>query len=111
MTILQAAPNAEEVISYNMHAFKQNGILVWFAGYKNHIGFYPSSATFVVFKEQLKKHKTYKGAIQFTLDKPRPLALLAKIVKYRIKQNAEKEAAKKGKKEVIFNQISSFKSH
>lgn len=97
MTILQAAPKAEEVISYNMPAFKYNGILVWFAGYKNHIGFYPSSTPIVVFKEQLKKYKTSKGAIQFPLDKPLPLALITKIVKYRIKQNLEKKAAKKAK--------------
>lgn len=95
MTILQAAPKAEEVISYNMPAFKYNGILVWFAGYKNHIGFYPSSTPIVVFNEQLKKYKTSKGAIQFPLDKPLPLALITKIVKYRLKQNLEKIKAKK----------------
>ncbi|HLC83868.1 MAG TPA: DUF1801 domain-containing protein [Bacteroidia bacterium] len=94
MTIRKAAPKAEEVISYNMPAFKYNGMLVWFAGYKNHIGFYPSSTPIVVFKDQLKKYKTSKGAIQFPLDKPLPLALITKIVKFRIKQNLEKAAAK-----------------
>ena len=98
MTILQAAPKAEEVISYNMPAFKYNGILVWFAGYKNHIGFYPSSTPIVVFKEQLKKYKTSKGAIQFPLDRPLPLTLITKIVKYRLKQNADKVKAKKTNK-------------
>ena len=94
MTIRKAAPKAEEVISYNMPAFKYNGMLVWFAGYKNHIGFYPSSTPIVVFKDQLKKYKTSKGAIQFPLDKPLPLALITKIVKFRIKQNLEKAATK-----------------
>ncbi len=98
MTIHSSAPKAEEVISYNMPAFKINGILVWFAGYKNHIGFYPYPTAIVAFKDQLKKYKTSKGAIQFPLDKPLPLALITKIVKFRIKQDAEKAAAKKAKK-------------
>jgi uncharacterized protein YdhG (YjbR/CyaY superfamily) len=97
MTIHIAATTAEEVISYNMPAFKQNGILVWFAGYKNHIGFYPSSTPIKLFKEQLTKYKTSKGAIQFPIDKPLPLALITKIVKFRIKQNSEKAAAKQKK--------------
>ncbi len=95
MTIQAAAPKAEEVISYNMPAFKYNGILVWFAGYKNHIGFYPSSTPIEIFKNDLKKYKTSKGAIQFPLDKPLPLALITKIVKFRIKQNSEKTELKK----------------
>ena len=98
MTILQAAPKAEEVISYNMPAFKYNGILVWFSGYKNHIGFYPSSTPIEIFKNDLKKYKTSKGAIQFPLDKPLPLALITKIVKFRSKQNIEKVEAKKNLK-------------
>lgn len=98
MTILQAAPKAEEVISYNMPAFKYNGILVWFSGYKNHIGFYPSSSPIEIFKNDLKKYKTSKGAIQFPLDKALPLKLITKIVKLRIKQNLEKMEAKKQKK-------------
>ena len=97
MTIHIAATTAEEVISYNMPAFKQNGILVWFAGNKNHIGFYPSSTSIKLFKEQLTKYKTSKGAIQFPIDKPLPLALITKIVKFRIKQNSETAAAKQKK--------------
>lgn len=95
MTIQKAAPKAEEVISYNMPAFKLNSVLVWFAGYKNHIGFYPSSSPIVVFKDQLTKYKTSKGAIQFPLDKPLPLTLITKIVKFRIKQDLEKQKLKK----------------
>lgn len=95
MTILQAAPKAEEVISYNMPAFKYKGVLVWFAGYKNHIGFYPSASPIEIFKNNLKEYKTSKGAIQFPLDKPLPLKLITKIVKLRIKQNIEKQKLKK----------------
>lgn len=98
MTIRATAPKAEEVISYNMPAFKYNGILVWFAGYKNHIGFYPSASPIEIFKNDLKKYKTSKGAIQFPLDKPLPLALITKIVKFRIKQNLEKVESKKNLK-------------
>ena len=100
MTIHIAGPIAEEFIGYNMPAFKQNGILVWFAGYKNHIGFYPSSTPIEIFKEQLTKYKTSKGAIQFPIDKPLPLALITKIVKFRIKQNSEKAAAKQKRGEI-----------
>ena len=95
MTIHATAPKAEEVISYNMPAFKLNGVLVWFAGYKNHIGFYPSSSPIEIFKKELAKYKTSKGAIQFPLDKPLPLALITKIVKLRIKQDSVKAEAKK----------------
>jgi uncharacterized protein YdhG (YjbR/CyaY superfamily) len=89
--IRKAAPEAEEVISYSMPAFKWHGILVYFAGYKNHIGFYPGSGAIVTFEKELVKYKTSKGAIQFPLDKPLPLALITKIVKLRVKQNKEKK--------------------
>lgn len=89
-TIHKAAPEAEEVISYSMPAFKWNGILVYFAGYKNHIGFYPGSGAIKTYEKELTKFKTSKGAIQFPLDKPLPLGLVTKIVKLRIKQNKEK---------------------
>ncbi len=80
-TIKQVVPDAEEVISYNMPAFKLNGILVYYAAYKEHIGFYPTAKPIVVFKEELTKYKTSKGAIQFPIDKPLPTALIKKIVK------------------------------
>jgi uncharacterized protein YdhG (YjbR/CyaY superfamily) len=94
-TIKQAAPKAEEVISYNMPAFKLNGILVYYAAYKTHIGFYPTAQPIVVFKEELKTYKTSKGAIQFPIDKPLPNTLIKKIVKYRVMQTVEKMKAKK----------------
>ena len=67
-TIKQAAPQAEEVISYNMPAFKLNGMLVWYAAYKEHIGLYPTSSAYEVFKDELAGYKTSKGAIQFPVE-------------------------------------------
>ena len=94
-TIKAAAPKADEVISYAMPAFKLNWMLVWFAGYKNHIGFYPSASPIKFFKTELAAFKFSKGAIQFPLDKKLPLALIKKIVKFRVKENSEKLKAKK----------------
>jgi uncharacterized protein YdhG (YjbR/CyaY superfamily) len=94
-TIGQAAPQAEEVISYNMPAFKWNGVLVYYAAYKQHIGFYPTPSPIRVFKAELIKFKTSKGAIQFPIDKPLPTALIKKIVKFRVTENSKKEKTKK----------------
>ena len=88
--IKNVAPQAEEVISYGMPAFKLKGILVWFAAYKNHIGFYPHSSGIAAFKPELSMYKSSKGAIQFPLDKPLPLKLIAEIVKFRVIENMEK---------------------
>jgi len=93
-TIRDAAPKAEEAISYGMPAFKLNGMLVFFAGYKNHIGFYPTSSGIAAFKKELSVYKGAKGSVQFPLDEPLPLKLIAKIVKFRAKENLEKEKAK-----------------
>ena len=89
-TIKKAAPKAEEVISYQMPAYKQNGMLVYFAGYKNHTGFYPTSSGIKAFETEFTKYKWSKGAVQFPHDKPLPLGLITKIVKYRIKENLNK---------------------
>jgi uncharacterized protein YdhG (YjbR/CyaY superfamily) len=97
-TIKQAAPKAVEVISYNMPAFKLNGVLVYYAGYKGHVGFYPTGSPIKVFKDELTKYKTSKGAIQFPLDKPIPKTLVKNIVKYRISEDTEKAKAKAMKK-------------
>lgn len=93
--IKSAAPDAEEVISYNMPAYKQHGVLVWFAANKNHLGFYPSSDPVIVFSKDLSKYKTSKGAIQFPLSEKIPKTLVRKIVKYRLKQNTDKLKLKK----------------
>ena len=96
-TIKQTAPQAEEVISYNMPAFKLNGMLVWYAAYKKHIGFYPTSSPIKVFKEELVDYKTSKGAIQFPIEKAMPVVLIKKIVKFRINENLEKVKIKEKK--------------
>lgn len=94
--IKKAAPEAEEVISYGMPGYKQNGLLVWFAGYAKHIGFYPSGSGIAAFQEQLAGYKSSKGAVQFPLDRPLPKALITRMVKYRVAYN--EAAAKKKKK-------------
>jgi len=97
-TIKKAAPDAEEVISYSMPAFKYHGMLVFFAGYKNHIGFYPGAGGIEAFKKEISVYKNAKGSVQFPLDKKLPLQLVTRIVKFRVKQNLEKAALKIKKK-------------
>jgi uncharacterized protein YdhG (YjbR/CyaY superfamily) len=96
-TIRTAAPEAEEVISYSMPGYKMNGMLVWFAGYSGHIGFYPGASGIEAFKKELSVYKGAKGSVQFPLTKPLPLALISEIVKFRIFENNAKAAAKKKK--------------
>ena len=91
-TIKKAAPKAAEVISYNMPAFKQNTVLVYFAGYHNHIGFYPTPFALEAFKKEIAVYKSSKGAVQFPLNEPLPLALITKMVKFRVEQTQEKKA-------------------
>ena len=93
-TIQQAAPGAEELISYQMPAYKLNGMLVFFAATKTHYGFYPTSSPIRAFKEKLKGYETSKGTIKFPLSQPIPAALITKIVKFRIKENLKSEKLK-----------------
>ena len=97
-TIKQAAPQAEELISYNMPAYRYNGMLVYFAGYKNHIGFYPITSAIKAFKKELAAYEGAKGTVRFPLDKPLPLGLISKMVKFRVKENEAKALLKKKKK-------------
>ncbi len=85
--IKDSAPHAQEVISYSMPAFKQKGILVWFAAFKNHIGFFPKVSTMEAFKEKLSGYQTSKGTIRFPLDEPIPIDLVCEIVKFRVKED------------------------
>jgi uncharacterized protein YdhG (YjbR/CyaY superfamily) len=94
-TIKKAAPKAEEVISYGMPAFKFHGLLVWFAAYSRHIGFYPRVSAIQAFRKEIAKYKNAKGSVQFPLDKPLPLALIKKMVQYRVKENLAKLKLKK----------------
>ncbi|HXZ18637.1 MAG TPA: DUF1801 domain-containing protein [Candidatus Acidoferrales bacterium] len=93
-TIRKAAPLAKETISYRIPAFTLNGMLVWFAAFRNHVGFYPRAGAIVAFKKELGAYKTAKGSIQFPHDKPLPLAVVARIVKYRVAQNLGKKIKK-----------------
>jgi uncharacterized protein YdhG (YjbR/CyaY superfamily) len=94
-TIKITAPDAEEAISYQIPTFKLNGNLVHFAAFKNHIGFYPGSKAIKIFRKDLAKFKSSKGAVQFPLDKPMPLSLIKKIVKHRVKENSTKITKKR----------------
>ena len=95
--IRQAAPQAEEVISYNMPLFKFHGRLVYFAAHKEHIGFYPFTSAMREFRHKLGKYKTSTGTIQFPFAKKIPVVLVKSIVKFRVKENLEKEKARKKK--------------
>jgi|SRR6185312_10292793 len=93
-TIRKAAPEAKEAISYGIPTFKLNGNLVHFAAFKNHIGFYPTPSGIEEFEKKLSVYKQGKGSVQFPLDKPLPLNLIARIVKFRTKKNTEKAKLK-----------------
>lgn len=96
-TIQEAAPEAKETISYQMPTFRQNGILVHFAAFKNHIGFYPTPSGIENFKSELSGYESAKGSVKFPIDQPLPLDTITKIVKFRVQENLEK-AAEKSKK-------------
>ena len=93
-TIKQAAPEAEEAIKYAMPTYVLNGNLVHFAAFKNHIGFYPVPSGIEAFKQELSVYKGAKGSVQFPLDKPMPLDLITKIVKFRVEENLVKAKTK-----------------
>ncbi len=86
-TILDAAPGAEEYISYMMPSFRYNGkILVYFATHKNHLGFYATPSGNIAFSEELKDYKSSKGAVQFPLDRPIPYDLIRRMVQYKLEE-------------------------
>jgi len=88
--IKEAAPKAEEVISYGMPAFKLNGPVAYFAGYEHHIGFYPTGSGIAAFTKEIQKYKNSKGAVQFPLDKPIPVTLIKQMVKFKVTENLSK---------------------
>jgi len=98
-TIQNAAPDAEETINYGIPTFTLKGNLVHFAGFKKHIGFYPTPTGIEKFEKELSVYEGAKGSVQFPLDKPIPYALISKIVKFRVKENLERAAAKGKKRE------------
>lgn len=97
-TIKAAAPDASEKISYAMPTFYLNGNLVHFAGYKNHIGFYPGPSGIKNFEKEISKYNWSKGAVQFPVDQPIPHKLITKIVKYRVEENLQKLKGNKTKR-------------
>ncbi len=94
LLIKQAAPAAEEIISYQMPAYKLHGMLVYFAGYKNHIGFYPTASGIKQFQLEIVAYKHSKGAVQFPINEPIPADLVARIVAFRINENELKSLKK-----------------
>lgn len=94
-TIRKAAPEATETISYQIPAFTLNGALVYFAAFKNHIGFYPPIRGDAALEKAVARYAGEKGNLRFPLDQPIPYPLIARIVKLRVKQNREKAASKK----------------
>jgi uncharacterized protein YdhG (YjbR/CyaY superfamily) len=96
--IREAAPDAEEVISYQMPAYRFHGMLVYFAGHRNHIGFYPGTSGIEAFKPEVSGFKGAKGTVQFPPDRPLPLGLVREIVAFRVAENLEKFRHKSAKK-------------
>jgi uncharacterized protein YdhG (YjbR/CyaY superfamily) len=97
-TARKAAPQAEEVISYQMPALRQNGILIYFAAWKNHIGLYPPITGDAKLEKAVARYAGEKGNLQFPLDEPIPYELIERIVKLRVKQNAAKAERRKRRK-------------
>ena len=98
VTIRKAAPNAEETINYQMPTFTLKGNLVHFAAFKNHIGFYPTPTGTQEFRKELSIYQGAKGSIQFPIDKPLPLDLISKIVRFRVAENLKKAELKSTKR-------------
>jgi uncharacterized protein YdhG (YjbR/CyaY superfamily) len=96
-TIKIAEPEAEEVISYQLPAFQFHGMLIYFSAYKDHysLSFPPPFTIFDVFKQELSPYEVSKTTIKLPMDKPIPLKLVSEIVKYRAKENLEKQKKKK----------------
>jgi len=88
-TIKTAAPGATEALKWSMPAYSYQKILVTFAVFKKHIGFYPMPTAVKAFAKELKNFKTAEGSIQFPLEKPLPITLIKKIVRYRVKESKE----------------------
>lgn len=96
--VRKLAPKADERISYGIPGYFQGGMLVYFAGYDKHIGFYPGAAAIVHFKKDLAGYKLSKGTVQFPIDAALPVGLITRMVKYRLKANQAKAKGKAGPK-------------
>jgi uncharacterized protein YdhG (YjbR/CyaY superfamily) len=89
--IRAAAPGAEESLKWGMPAYSYQRILVTFAGFKHHIGFYPTPSAVRAFAKELSNYATAKGSIQFPLEKPLPLPLIRRITAYRVRESVERD--------------------
>ncbi len=87
--IRKAAPGAKEGLKWGMPAYTDRRILVMFAGYRHHVGFYPTSSAIRAFKKDLAGYKTSTGSIQFPLDRPLPKSLIRKITLFRVRDATE----------------------
>jgi uncharacterized protein YdhG (YjbR/CyaY superfamily) len=94
-TIRAAAPEADEVISYRIPAYRQNGILVYFAGFKGHVGLFPPVRGNAALQKAAAKYAGPKGNLRFPYDAPLPLGLISRIVKLKLRQDAARIAGKK----------------
>ena len=95
--IQEVLPEAKEVISYKMPAYKMNGILVYFAGYSGHIGFYPTATGIAKFNSEFGTYKWSKGAVQFPIDEPLPKELIQKMVLFKLEEDLQQAAIEKSK--------------
>jgi uncharacterized protein YdhG (YjbR/CyaY superfamily) len=89
--IHKVAPEAKESLKWGMPAFSSGRILVMFAAFKHHIGFYPTASAVKAFAKDLSRFKTAKGSIQFPLEKPLPVSLIRKITSFRIRESNEQD--------------------
>ena len=90
--IRKSAPGAKESLKWGMPAYSYGRILVTFAAFKNHIGFYPTPSAVKAFAKELSKYVTASASVQFPLEKPLPLALVRKITAFRVKESIEEDA-------------------
>lgn len=97
-TIKKAAPDAAEVMKYQIPTFVLNENLVHFAAFKNHVGFYPTPSGIEAFAQELSQYKSAKGSVQFPIKEPMPLSLIDRIVRFRVEEAKRKSVAKKRKK-------------
>ena len=92
--VIKNAPDAEEVISYGMPAYKLHGMLLYFSSFTNHYSLFAFPSAIIAFKDQLKGYETSKGTIRFSFDKPLPTKLITAIIKFKVKENLDKHLVK-----------------
>lgn len=97
-TVRKTAPEAIPKISYRMPSYTYKGMLLYFAAFRNHIGFYPFTSAIQAFSKELSGYKCSKGTVQFPIDKPLPLDLIERMTEFRVKENLIKAELKKIKK-------------